>query len=347
MSGPDVSVVIVTYNRCDMLPRALESVLGQDVAEVQYEVIVVDNNSTDRTREVVATLIAGGEPRLRYVFEGKQGQAHARNAGIAATVAPIIAFTDDDVRVAPTWIAEIRRAFGEHPEVDCVGGRIVPQWPREAPAWLTREHWVGPLALQDYGPSPFHGNAERPLFLASANAAFRRSVFEQIGGFDPAFSKGGDHSDTEILVRLYASHLQSLYVPSIVVTAEVQPERLRKRYHRSWFYRAGRTHALMRFLEIFGRDGRLDEKLVVMETLFGTPAFVYRGLLTEGARWVGALARRQESVALAHENQLRYRVGYIRERYQLTKGERSRWWGAEVWACVLSVLRRKLLTRRR
>jgi glycosyltransferase involved in cell wall biosynthesis len=268
--------------------------------------------------------------------------AHARNAGIAVALAPIIAFTDDDVRVAPTWIAEIRRAFKEHPEVDCVGGRILPRWPREPAGWLTREHWVGPLALQDYGPSPFHGSAERPLFLATANAAFRRSVFDRIGGFDPAFSADGDHSDTEILVRLYRSHLQALYAPSILVTAEVQPDRLLKRYHRRWFYRAGRTHALMRFLESFGRDGRLDETRVATETLFGTPAFVYRAALTEGARWLGAVVRRQESAALSHENRLRYLAGYIGRRYELTRGERSRWWGAEVWAGAISVLRRKL-----
>src|SRR6202022_2891195 len=113
--GADISVVIPTYNRCDMLPGALEGVLGQDAGSLRYEVIVVDNNSTDRTREVVATLIEGGETRLRYMFEGKQGPAHARNAGIAVAVAPIIAFTDTDGRVAPSGLAEIKRALDEHP----------------------------------------------------------------------------------------------------------------------------------------------------------------------------------------------------------------------------------------
>lgn len=342
MSELDISVVIGTYNRCAMLRRALESVLGQDAGDVRYEVIVVDNNSSDRTREIVTTLIGGGETRLRYVFEGKQGVAHARNAGLAVALAPIVAFTDDDVRVAPNWLAEIERALDDHPEVDSVGGRILPLWPCEPPTWLTREHWVGPLALQDHGPLPFYVNAERPLSLASANLAFRRSVFERVGGFDPEFSQGGDHSDTEMLVRLLRKDLQSLYMPSILVTAHVQPERLGKRYHRRWFFRAGKAQAPMRFLEIFDRAGRLDETPGAGETLFGVPAFAYRSLLIEGVRWLRATARRQESEALTHENRVRYMVGYVIRRYEMTRARRAGWWLAEVWIFSVSVLRRKI-----
>src|SRR5919202_1974563 len=89
--GFDISVVISTYNRCDMLPGAIESVLAQDAEGVHYELIIVDNNSTDRTREVVESLIARGEGSLRYVFEGKQGLSHARKAGIYAARVPITA----------------------------------------------------------------------------------------------------------------------------------------------------------------------------------------------------------------------------------------------------------------
>jgi glycosyltransferase involved in cell wall biosynthesis len=338
----DVSVVIGTYNRCDLLPRALEGVLNQTAGTVRYEVIVVDNNSIDRTREVVDTLIGSGETRLRYVFEGKQGLAHARNAGIAAAAAPIVAFTDDDVRVAPNWIAEIKRALDEHPEVDSVAGPILPRWPSEPPVWLTRDHWVGPLALQEYGPVPFYVNAEKPLSLAGANLVFRRSVFERLGVFAPALSQGGDHSDTEMLIRLFRSDLQSLYVPSILVTADVQPERLGKAYHRRWSFKAGRAQALMRFLEIFDRDGRLDEERVSGETLFGVPASAYRALLSEGAGWLGAKVRRRESAALTHENRLHYLAGYISRRYEQTRGERSRWRMAEVWMFATSVLKRKV-----
>ena len=130
----DVSVVICTYNRCDLLPPALESVVEQSAAGVGYEVIVVDNNSTDGTRRVVEAMIARrGHANLRYVFEGEQGLSHARNAGVRAARARVVAFTDDDVRAAPDWVASIKRAFDEHPEAAYVGGKVLPLWGRGRP----------------------------------------------------------------------------------------------------------------------------------------------------------------------------------------------------------------------
>jgi len=95
---PDVSVVLSTYNRAHVLPRALDSLLDQDHDHARYEVIAVDNNSTDGTREHIESFSTRAS-NLRYVFEAKQGLSHARNAGILAARAPLIAFTDDDVRV--------------------------------------------------------------------------------------------------------------------------------------------------------------------------------------------------------------------------------------------------------
>ena len=149
----DVSVVISTYNRADVLPHALVSLLQQEAPGIRYEVVVVDNNSTDSTRPVVESILARGCPNLRYLFEVRQGVAYGRNTGILAAKAPIIAFTDDDVTVAPDWIATLKRTLDEHPEADGVGGRVLPRWSRAVPSWLTREHWA-PLALLDYPSLP-------------------------------------------------------------------------------------------------------------------------------------------------------------------------------------------------
>jgi len=146
----DISAVITTYNRSEMLAKALEAVLSQETGGVRYEVVVVDNNSTDDTRATVEALIAKGHSNLRYVFEPKQGIAHGRNAGIAAARGDIIAFTDDDNVVTPNWIATIKRSFAENPDVDFIGGKILPQWIEPPPKWLTVDHWW-PLALLDRG----------------------------------------------------------------------------------------------------------------------------------------------------------------------------------------------------
>src|SRR4051812_38541345 len=110
-SVPDISVVIATYNRASILPVALESVLNQDTQGATYEVILVDNNSTDHTREVATSFIENSGEKLRYLFEAEQGVSYARNAAIEKARAPIIAFFDDDVQVARNWIATIKQTL--------------------------------------------------------------------------------------------------------------------------------------------------------------------------------------------------------------------------------------------
>src|SRR3569832_2083129 len=110
MKEPEVSVVVATYNRCEILPGPLDSLINQE-GTTAYEVIVVDNNSTADTRNVIAKLRAKpGYEKLTYYFEENQGVSHARNRGIAAARASIIAFTDDDIRPATIWVPSISEA---------------------------------------------------------------------------------------------------------------------------------------------------------------------------------------------------------------------------------------------
>ena len=121
----DVSIVVSTYNRCRLLEEALRALLSQTSADVAYEILVVDNNSTDQTRPLVEGLAKQNPEKLKYLFEPKQGLSYGRNTGIAAAKAPIIAFTDDDVRVAPDWVWRIKTGFEANPDIDFLGGRVV------------------------------------------------------------------------------------------------------------------------------------------------------------------------------------------------------------------------------
>src|SRR5688500_17877928 len=121
----DLTVVVSTYNRADRLPLALKALVEQ-TGDVQYEVLVVDNNSTDSTRDVVNALAASSGGKIRYAFEPRQGLSYGRNTGIELSAAPLLAFTDDDVQVAPDWVRQLKRTFDEHPEVNYVGGPVLP-----------------------------------------------------------------------------------------------------------------------------------------------------------------------------------------------------------------------------
>jgi glucosyl-dolichyl phosphate glucuronosyltransferase len=313
----DVSVVLSTYNRAGLLGPALERLLDQRSDAPPYELVVVDNNSTDETRTAIEARMVDAPGRLRYVFEPKQGLSHARNAGIAAAQADVVAFTDDDVRVARDWVLAIARAFAARPDVECVGGRTLPVWPSPPPVWLSRLHWVGPLALQDYGDDPLLVDARKPICLAGANFAFRKQVFARIGMFSADFPRS---EDTELLIRLWLAGGRALYVPDMIAHAAVQPERLTKTYHRHWHANIGHCNARMRFEELGDPVMGLRASVPALPRLFGAPAFAYRQLAREAWRWLTRTLARREDEAFFHELRGRALVGYIRESRSMARG---------------------------
>jgi glycosyltransferase involved in cell wall biosynthesis len=342
---PEVSVVISTHNRCDLLPEAVTSVLGQDAESPPFELIIVDNNSTDGTRRVAEALIERGNGRLRYAFEPRQGLSYGRNAGVACARGRIVAFTDDDVRVAPDWVKSIVRALDSNPDVDFVGGKVLPRWPVRPPRWLTPLHW-SPLAIADFGDEPLYVDLHRPLCLVGASLAVRREVFDQFGGFDPEFQHDPGAvsaiEDHEFEQRLWSAGRRGLYVPEIVITAEVQPRRLEKRYHRRWHLDHGRMIARLEADQSeYARDGvgvaAQDGGLV----LFGVPAWLYRRVITHAAASAVAAVRGREELAFWHENQVREAVGQIRYHFQChQRGSRRRRPAAELGAFALALVRR-------
>lgn len=305
----DVSVVISTYNRAEVLPYALESLLQQEPPHLRYEIVVVDNNSTDSTRAVVESLTARGYRHLRYLFEPRQGLAYGRNAGILASTAPIIAFTDDDVTVGPDWVQTLKEAFEAYPETDCIGGRVLPRWSRPVPSWLTREHW-GPLALLDYGDAPFYVNASKRLCLIGANTAFRRAVFSRIGllaSHVQSYKREVATEDHELLLRLWRSGGQGLYLPNLLVTSDIASERVTKAYHRRWHKRHGRSLAIMHD-EGFEQTRR--------GWVLGAPGWICRTAVEGAVRCVGSLLRGDPDRAFLHETRLRFSVGFLATRWR-------------------------------
>jgi glycosyltransferase involved in cell wall biosynthesis len=304
MSQPKLSVILPTYNRAPALRGALGALLRQDAAARDYEVIVVDNNSSDGT----AAFLAGiDDARVRQVREPRQGLSFARNAGLALARGEFVAFTDDDVEVAPDWVATIVRTLETRTDVDGVGGRVLPAWEGPPPAWLTRAHWA-PLALQDHGDQKRVFDHDTPIGLVGANLAFRRSVFERTGVFSTDVQRVrdgiGSTEDHELLSRLYQAGGRMLYLPRLLVLARVQPDRCEREYHRRWHEGHGRFHALMRSTDMERSRFRV----------FGVPAHLLRMAAREALRWLRSRLTRDGDAAFDAELRLRFFRGFVTER---------------------------------
>ena len=305
----DISVVISTFNRATQLEHALRGLVAQDVpAALRYEIIVVDNNSSDNTREVVAAFEREHGPRVRYVLEPRQGVSFGRNAGISAALAPVVAFTDDDNVVTPSWVATLKDALDRYPDADAVGGPVLPQWPAKVPRWLDRHHW-SPLAIVDYGDTRFYTSTNDPRCLLTANMAVRRPVFDRVGGFSPEFPRCQDH---EWLIRLWRSGGRALYAPELVVHAPVPPERLTKKYHRAWHSRHGYYAAAMRLEEIVDLSGRMHPEPAGGQRLFGAPPHLFAEVFRAIRQSAMSLVRGDYPLALRGAYHVRYLMAYIR-----------------------------------
>ncbi len=302
-----VVIVLPTHNRAASLRRALRSIVAQLRECPGASAIVVDNNSSDETPAVCREF----SPRVHHVKESRQGLSYARNTGVTAAAAvgrdDILAFMDDDVEAAPGWLAALARAFEEHPGIDCVGGRVLPNRADRLPSWITRDHWA-PLALQDHGDHVRVFDERSATGLIGANVAFRGDVFERIGGFCPEVQRVGDGigstEDHEFLRRLYAAGGKALYTPAAVVTTEVPPDRLTRRYHRRWHRGHGRFHALMRTPEVERARGRF----------LGVPLHLFRSALRDALAWSRLRLAGDAARAFAAETRLWFFSGFLQGR---------------------------------
>jgi glycosyltransferase involved in cell wall biosynthesis len=300
-----VSVVLCTFNRAHLVAGAIDALLRQAPGTPDFEVLVVDNNSTDGTRAAVAPLLS--DPRVRYLYEPEQGLSTARNRGIAEARGAIVAFTDDDVRVDPTWVGRIAALFADFPLVGFAGGRVLPVWEHAPPAWLDAAGHA-PLALVDYGAQRRFIDRAHPLCLVGANLSIRRAAIAAVGMFSTHVQllghDAGSTEDQEIELRLLRAGFAGLYDPGLVVRTHVPPDRLRPRYHRDWHVGHGRHFARMREPSFEGT--RLAP--------FGVPAHVYRAAVIEAVAWARDTLRLRRASAFAHELRLRFLFGFARQR---------------------------------
>lgn len=206
-----VSVVVCTYNRASKLPDCLRSLLAMTVPEeVSWELVCVDNNSTDNTKRVIEDLARQSNIPIRYVFEKHQGSSHAKNAGLKLAVGEIIAITDDDCIVDPEWLATIWKEFQADPTLDVVGGRVELYNKDDMQISVRTSRERADFSLAELFNTMIPG----------ANVAFRRRVIAEVGLFDPDFGAGAripSAEDSDFVYKTHKANFKIVYSPDILI----------------------------------------------------------------------------------------------------------------------------------
>lgn len=240
-----ISVAIPTYNRADFLRQTLAGLTAQQFPRDHFEVLVIDNNSRDHTREVVAEF-ASAQPAPRHLIETKQGLDHARNRAIAEARGEIIVFGDDDILVQPDWLAQMvvpLLADAGARRIGAVGGEVIPVFPDGLPDWV--REWHAPLAFRsDAGPLlPQHS----PM---GANLAFPTWVFAQLGPFHTALDRAAGNyfsgGDSEMIRRVRSAGLEVWFSPAAAVQHQMPASRTTLRYAARHAFDSARSRVIDR-----------------------------------------------------------------------------------------------------
>jgi glycosyltransferase involved in cell wall biosynthesis len=316
---PSVSVVIPTYNREALLGQTLDRLATiRPQFAAGWEVVVVDNNSTDGTAQTVLSRQAAFPVPLRYVFEAAQGRSNALNAGIASTVSPVLAFTDDDVLVGAGWLEAAAAPLLEPASgIDYTGGPVYPLWEAPRPEWLsaTRADLWGTIAILDYGREPFVFEERRRVPLG-ANMAVARRLIDRIGGFNPRLGRSGGRQllgqeVPEFLARARATGGRGLYLPAMRVDHHVPARRLNKSYFRRWWFGKGQSRAALERLQPVTE---LGVDLTTVRHFAGAPLFMWRSAAGSALGWLVSALRFDPEGHFRHEMMLCYFAGYLLAR---------------------------------
>lgn len=259
--GRAISAIVCTRDRSAYLARCLKALARQTLPKRQYEVIIVDNGSSDDTAAVAAEFCRA-QPNFTYVAESRAGLSIARNRGVAESAAPIVAFTDDDAVPTDSWLEQLLGGFASLPEtVGIVGGDVTPVWEAERPAWLS-DFLLRPLSAGlKWSTVPRFMRAGE--WLIEVNSAYRKSALQQVGGFPERLGRVGDlllSGDGAVNLLIQRAGYLLYYDPAILVEHHIPPSRLTKEwFRRRSFWQGVSMNLLHRYVEDTARKLGLPE----------------------------------------------------------------------------------------
>jgi glycosyltransferase involved in cell wall biosynthesis len=265
---PVVSVIIPTYNRSTMLRETVETFLQQDYPWDRWELILVDNGSTDNTWDVIRDL-ERRDDHVRSLRENRKGAHFARNSGALIAAGQILYFTDDDMLAEPSLLREIVKGFEPDQKIASVTGKVLPRWDTEPPVWVLEHCRNQLLSLLDLGESLIIADEDPGVF--SCHQAVKKDVFMQAGGFNPDTNADvftGDN-ETGLNIKIRDLGYRFAYVGAAVTHHMIPAKRMTQAYLNSRMADQGFCDSYTQFRQLHPGKGRLARRLFAHSMLGG------------------------------------------------------------------------------
>jgi glycosyltransferase involved in cell wall biosynthesis len=276
------SAIICTHNRAEYLAKAIQSLVDQRTPKDKYEIIVVDNCSTDSTREIVGQYQRVNN--IRHIYEPTLGLSYARNTGWRNARGKYVAYLDDDAIACPAWLDKILKVFESvTPRPGCAGGKVYPIWEGPRPTWLS-DWLLHGLTVVDWSDSPHVLSNLSVEWLVGANIAFPTDLLESAGGFTSGLDRIGNSllssGDVFLERRIVKMGYSCFYHPDIAVGHHIFESRLSQSWFTRRYYWQGVSDAVMQVLEERpSTRQRLHLAVSKTMTLLGSPKKVMKLVL--------------------------------------------------------------------
>ena len=237
-----LSVILCTYNRDKYIYNVLRSIADNDYPHNLYEIVLVNNNSTDNTQAECQRFQADyPDITFRYLVEPSQGLSYARNCGITNALGDLLVYVDDDATVNPQYLRTYADFFQRNPDAVAAGGPILPVYETQEPSWMshyTRQLITGRLYL---------GSRQRQFprgaFPGGGNACYRKTVFDAVGPFNIQLGRKGNSligaEEKDLFDKMTTRGMHFYYLPNAILYHIIPPHKLTPDYFQRLTYGIG------------------------------------------------------------------------------------------------------------
>ncbi|MEO6693837.1 MAG: glycosyltransferase family A protein [Ignavibacteria bacterium] len=242
-----VSIIIPTYNRANILRTTLESCVNQSYPKDKFEILVVDNNSSDNTKEVVEEWSSGSDIRIKYIFEERQGAHFARNTAARQSESEILYYTDDDMVADKDMLINIVKVFDMDYNIAVAGGKVLPKWEFDPPEWLLKYFKNAALSLIDKSEKLIIASYDIGIY--SCHQAILKDVLLKCGGFNPDIEKDKlvGNGETGLNLKILEAGYNFAYVNDAVSYHLIPRSRMTQKYLNSRFSNQGNCDSFTTF----------------------------------------------------------------------------------------------------